>query len=190
MFTTAGIATTVILVLWDFHIIQAQTPCLSGFGPKFRPGPEKLLSTEVSLKWVCSHGKFHFQLYQHFLWGKKINRKTFQSDLDKFANIYSKKTLMADLCFIINMFQVIPKNLSDVETRHKRLWIDDFNMSVFPWLGVLVLACLCLAEKPSLDSKAYLLQSLNSSTEQGKEAESLTKTSFLPVLFIHWIKIG
>lgn len=53
-----------------------------------------------------------------------------------------------------------------------------------------MLACLCSAEKPFLDSKTYLLQSLNSSTEQGKEAESLIKTSFLPVLFIHWIKIG
>lgn len=63
-------------------------------------------------------------------------------------------------------------------------------MSVFTSLGVLVLACLSSAEKPSLDSKAYLLQSLNSSAEQGKEVESLIKTSFLPVLFFCWIKIG
>lgn len=82
-----------------------QTPCLSGFGPQFRPGPEKFFSTEVSLKWVCSHGNFQFQLYQHFLWGEKKNKpENIQSYLDKFANIYPKKTLVADLCLIIKMF--------------------------------------------------------------------------------------
>lgn len=53
-----------------------------------------------------------------------------------------------------------------------------------------MLACLSSVEKPLLDSKAYLLQSLNSSAEWGKEVGSFIKTSFLPVLFIHWIKIG
>lgn len=47
---------------------------------------------------------FIFNYISTFYGEKKINQKTFQSDLDKFPNIYSKKTLMADLCLIIKIF--------------------------------------------------------------------------------------
>lgn len=53
--------------------------------------------------WYAPMESFSFNYISIFMW-KKNNQKTFQSDLDKFANIYPKKTFMADLYLIIKMF--------------------------------------------------------------------------------------
>lgn len=76
-----------------------QIPFLSGFDHKFSLGPEKHFSTKVSLKLLCSHGKFQFQLNQHFLMEKKNNQKPIQSVLDKFTNIYPKRDPHGRLLF-------------------------------------------------------------------------------------------
>lgn len=47
---------------------------------------------------------FSFNYISTFYGEEKNKSENIQSYLDKFANIYPKKTLVADLCLIIKMF--------------------------------------------------------------------------------------